>query len=546
MIQFERLTLPALALAAAAQYKNRHAFGVFGNGRINNSVSYAEFGGNIRRFARRLREMNIAPGDRVMILSENRPEWAAAYFGIALAGAVSVPVLPDFSAGQIENIAAHAEISAVCLSGKTARKFREWGTVPVINFDRFEQFLEPEHPRKSAAASLPDDRFPAVEEDSLASILYTSGTTGQSKGVMLSHRNLVYTAAATRSIVKIYPRDRFLSLLPLAHAFECTMGMLIAVMSGASITYLNGPPVLEALLEAAQAVRPTAMLTVPLIIEKLYRGRIEPALKASPLYRFPLTRPMAAAIAGRKLMGWFGGCIRFFSIGGAALAEDVEYFLRKIQFPYTLGYGMTEAAPLLAGTAPFKFPPASAGRVLTGVSLRIVNGEIQAKGPNLTSGYYRDADRTQASFTDDGWFKTGDLGEFDRKGYLYIKGRLKAMILGPSGENIYPEEIESLLNKSEIVEDALVCTGEKGELAAIIVLSEAAKALSALDAGAAALGGALGLAGGALGSALQELKRGVNKRLASFSRISRIEVRTEPFEKTATQKIKRFLYHNTK
>jgi long-chain acyl-CoA synthetase len=354
---------------------------------------------------------------------------------------------------------------------------------------------------------------------------------------MLSHRNLVYTATATRSIFKIYPRDRFLSLVTLAHAFECTMGMLIAVMSGASTTYLNGPPAPAVLFPAARAIRPTVMLTVPLIIEKLYRSHIEPDLKAHPLYRFPLTRPLAVALAGRKLSGFFGGAVRLFSIGGAALAEDVERFLRKVQFPYTLGYGMTEAAPLLAGTVPFRFPPASAGRVLAGVSLRIMNGEIQAKGPNIMSGYYRDTKSTRESFTADGWFKTGDLGAFDKRGYLYIKGRLKTMILSPSGENIYPEEIESLLNSSEIVEDALVYSGEKGELVALIVLSDKAGAMMTV------IGDALGSAGGALGSALTELKKAVNKRLASFSRISRIEVRTEPFEKTATRKIKRFLYH---
>jgi long-chain acyl-CoA synthetase len=536
MIPLESLTLPVLALEAAAEYKTRTVFRVFGNGSVYNSIRYNEFGRLIRRFARRLREMNIVPGDRVMILSENRPEWAAAYFGIALAGAVSTPVLADFSAEQIENIAAHAGISAVCLTEKTGPKAKGLKGIPVINFDRFEQFLGQENPAESAAPG-EEDRFPAVTEDDLASIIYTSGTTGRSKGVMLSHRNLVCTAKATRSIFKIYPRDRFLSLVPLAHAFECTMGMLIAVMSGASTTYLNGPPAPTALFAAAWAIHPTVMLTVPLIIEKLYRSRIEPDLKAHPLYRFPLTRPLATAAAGRKLMRSFGGTIRFFSIGGAALSEDVERFLRKVQFPYALGYGMTEAAPLLAGTAPFKSPPASAGRVLAGVSLRIVDGEIQAKGPNIMSGYYREEKRTRESFTADGWFKTGDLGEFDKRGYLFIKGRLKNMILGPSGENIYPEEIESLLNSSEIVEDALVYSGEKGELVALIVLSEKAKNM------VTAIGDALGSAGGALGSALLELKKAVNKRLASFSRISRIEIRTEPFEKTATQKVKRFLYH---
>jgi long-chain acyl-CoA synthetase len=543
MIRFEQLTLPSLALTAAARYEKRNAFKIFGEGRVYNSVSYHEFGRRVRLFARRLREMNIGPGDRVMILSENRPEWPVAYFGIALAGAVSVPVLTDFSAEQIGNIAAHAGIAAVCLTGKTVPKTGCLGRLPVINFDRFDRFIRQE------IESPPEDCFPPVSEDGLASILYTSGTTGRSKGVMLSHRNLVYTASATRSIFRVYPRDRFLSLVTLAHAFECTMGLLIAVMSGASTTYLDRPPALTVLLPAAQAVHPTVMLTVPLIIEKLYRNHLEPALKAHLLYRFFLTRPLAFAAAGHNLMGLFGGAVRLFSIGGAPLAEDVERFLRKVQFPYTLGYGMTEAAPLLAGTAPFKFPPVSAGRVLKGVSLRIVDGEIQAKGPNIMLGYYRDERRTGESFTQDGWFKTGDLGEFDKRGYLYIKGRLKAMILGPSGENIYPEEIESLLSTSEIVEDALVYPGEKGELVALIVLSEKARNMmaaigDALDSAGGVLSGVLGSAGGALGSALGELKKAVNKRLASFSRISRIEVRTEPFEKTATQKIKRFLHTN--
>jgi long-chain acyl-CoA synthetase len=533
MIRLKDLTLPALALAAVERYGDRLAFQSIGVEGVYNKITYREFGRGIRLFARRLREMGLVPGDKVMILSENRPEWAAAYFGIALAGAVSVPVLTDFSAEQIGNIAAHAGISAVCLSDKTAPRAGGIGPVPVINFDRFEQFISGP-PGVQAGFQ--------VSEDNMASIIYTSGTTGQSKGVMLSHRNLVYTAVTTRTIFKVYPRDRFLSIITLAHAFECTMGMLIAVMSGASTTYLDKPPAPRTLLPAAQAIRPTIMLTVPLIIEKLYRNHIGPALKAHRWYRFPLTRRFAVSAAGRQLTALFGGAIRFFSIGGASLAGDVEQFLRKVRFPYSLGYGMTEAAPLMAGTAPRKFPPASAGRALKGVSLRIVDGEIQARGPNIMLGYYRDGQRTREAFTPDGWFKTGDLGEFDKRGCLFIKGRLKAMILGPSGENIYPEEIESLLSASEIVEDALVYSGEKGEIVALIVLSERTKTMLA------AIGDALDSAGGALsdalGASITELKKTVNRRLASFSRISRIEVRIEPFEKTATQKIKRFLEKN--
>ncbi|MDR1948378.1 MAG: AMP-binding protein [Spirochaetaceae bacterium] len=551
MLYLKKMTLGALGLESAARYGKRNAFDLYGEGVLYDRISYDMFGRRIRQFAALLMELGISPGDRVLILSENRPEWPVAYFGIALAGAVSVPLLTEFSASQVQTIAAHAEVSALCVTQKTAAKVEAGPhlAVPVIRLDSVETHIRadgtladsitvirrgaaeriffreagpgPEHP---PGGDVP--LFPETAEGDLASIIYTSGTTGNSKGVMLSHRNFISTILATRSIFKIYPRDRFLSIIPLAHTYECTMGMLIAVMSGAATTYLDRPPAPAALFPAVEALRPTVMLTVPLIIEKLYRSRIMPALKANPLYRHPLTRPLAVKLAGRKLLSVFGGAIRLFSIGGAPLAEDTEGFLRKVQFPYTLGYGMTEASPLLAGTSPFKFPPHSAGRAIRGVELRCdANGEIQARGPNIMLGYYRDEKRTAESFTPDGWFKTGDLGFFDDKGYLYIKGRLKALILGPSGENIYPEEIECLLGASDMVEDALVYPGEKGELIALIVLSEKARTMIA-----------------AIGDRLGELRNSVNKHLASFSRISRIEVRTEPFEKTATAKIKRFLY----
>jgi long-chain acyl-CoA synthetase len=272
------------------------------------------------------------------------------------------------------------------------------------------------------------------------------------------------------------------------------------------------------------------MLTVPLIIEKVYRGRIWPKLKVNPLYRFPLTRPLALGIAGKQLLSAFGGAIRFFSIGGAGLSEEVASFLRKVQFPYAIGYGMTEASPLLAGARPFKAPLHSTGPAIRGVELRTMDGEIQARGANIMMGYYRDEKLTAESFTSDGWFKTGDLGEFDRHGNLFIKGRLKSLILGPSGENIYPEEIEGLLAESEIVEDALVYPGEKGELVALIVLSEKAQTM-------------LAAIGDRIEDTLGELRSAVNKRLAASSRITSIVVKKEPFEKTATQKIKRFLYN---
>jgi long-chain acyl-CoA synthetase len=368
--------------------------------------------------------------------------------------------------------------------------------------------------------------FPRVSKTDPASIIYTSGTTGQSKGVALSHGNLVFTALASRFLMKIYSRDRLLSVIPLAHAYECTLGLIAPILSGASVTYLDRPPSPVILLQAMQTLRPTALVSVPLFIEKICRNRIFPALEANPLYKCPLTRFIALRAAGNRLMAALGSSVRFFGIGGAPLAEDVEIFLRKAGFPYSPGYGLTETSPLVAGTAPYKFPFRSAGSIIRGVEVRIGGeGEIQIRGPNVMMGYYRDEERTLAAFTEDGWFKSGDLGRIDKKGRLFIRGRLKALILGPSGENIYPEEIEELIHTSSLVEDVLVVPGERGELVALIVLSEKAKTALA-----------------AIGESLEALKTQVNKKLAAFSRLSRIEIREEPFEKTPTQKIKRFLY----
>jgi long-chain acyl-CoA synthetase len=326
--------------------------------------------------------------------------------------------------------------------------------------------------------------------------------------------------------MKTYSRDRLLSVIPLAHTYECTLGLISPVLSGASITYLDRPPSPVILLQAMQTLRPTAMISVPLFIEKICRNRIFPALEANPLYKNPLTRPVAVKAAGGRLLAALGSSLRFFGIGGAPLAEDVERFLRKAGFPYSPGYGLTETSPLVAGTAPYKFPFRSAGSVVKGVEVRIgEGGEIQIRGPNVMMGYYRDEERTRAAFTGDGWFKSGDIGSLDKKGRLYIRGRLKALILGPSGENIYPEEIEELIHTSGLAEDVLVVPGDRGELVALIVLSEKAKTALA-----------------ALGENLEALKNQVNKRLAAFSRLNRIEVVEEPFEKTPTQKIKRFLY----
>lgn len=553
MLYLEKLTLAELGQKAAHRFRKRLAFAIYRDGLIYHRITYREFGIRVRQIGSLLLSLGMKAGDRVMILGENRPEWPMAYFGAALAGLVTVPILTDFSSEQIKTIGDHAEISGIFITEKTAPKIAGSGmaqTIPRIYLDSlildnlietnsFDTSILVSFHGREKRLSLPGqerfqaDRFPETQPDDLASIIYTSGTTGNSKGVMLSNRNLLFTAQASRKLMKIFPRDRLLSVIPLAHTYECTLGLLAAVMNGASITYLDRPPAPMVLLPALQTLRPTAMVTVPLFIEKIYQGRIAPKLMASPLYKFPLTRFLAIRLAGHKLMAALGASIRFFGIGGAPLSEETELFLRKTQFPYAPGYGLTETAPLVAGTAPYRFPFRSAGSVLKGVEVRIVSeekpgaseGEIQVRGPNVMMGYYRDEARTKEAFTPDGWLKTGDLGSLDQQGHLFIRGRLKAMILGPSGENIYPEEIESLLNTSSLVEDVLVYPGERGEIVALIVLSEKAKTMLA-----------------ALEDSLGELKNLVNKRLASFSQINRIEIQHEPFEKTPTQKIRRFLY----
>jgi long-chain acyl-CoA synthetase len=535
----EKLTLPELCRKAEMKFRKRVAFEIYRDEHTYDRFTYSEVGEIARKFAVLFASLGAKAGDRVLILAENRPEWPIVYFGIALAGLVSVPVLVDFSAEQIEAIAIHAGVSIRCVTEKTAAKTAGLDpALPLVYIDSIENEASIAVSIRGVIKRLPlaaahKALFPEAHEDDLASIIYTSGTLGSSKGVMLSHRNLLFTARASRSLMKIFPRDRLLSVIPLAHTYECTLGMLTALMSGASTVYLDRRPSPSALLPAVAAIRPTAMVTVPIFIEKICRS-ILPAMLASPLYRFPLTRFIAIQRAGRKLTASFGGALRFLGIGGASLAEDVERFLRKVQFPYAPGYGLTETAPLVAGTAPYRFPFRSAGSVLKGVEVRVVptgdgadgTGEIQVRGPNVMRGYYRDEVQTKAAFTDDGWFKTGDLGYLDKKKRLFIRGRLKALLLGPSGENIYPEEIEDLLHTSLLVEDALVYAGEKGEIVALITLNEKAQTAIA-----------------ALGDNLEELRNAVNKRLASFSRINRIEVSQQPFEKTPTEKIKRFLYH---
>ena len=561
MLAFKKFNLAELPELSAAKYDSRPALSMV----VGSVYTYRDFERLSRGIALALASNGIKKGDRVALLAENSPQWVIAWFGIVRAGAIVVPILNDFMPKQIANIIQHSGAKIVFASNKLKAKLVEISPEPEI-WDVSKDF-EP---------SADSVELPAVEADDLAMIVYTSGTTGISKGVMLSHRNILSNAVACKSIITLRRTDRLLSILPLAHTYEFTIGMVIPLLYGAHIFYLDRPPSASALLPALKAVRPTIMLSVPLVIEKVYQSGIAPELNGMKLYKNKLMRPLILRIAGMKLKKTFGGHLRFFGIGGAPLAAEVEEFLKKAHFPYAIGYGLTETAPLIAGCAPKATFLRSTGPVLKGVELRIANpktstgeGEIQARGPNIFKGYWKDEARTKEAFTEDGWFCTGDLGSIDNRGRLFVRGRLKTMILGASGENIYPEEIESILNQMPEVEESLVVEEEDGLTALVCLKSEVLDNIGArlqdhLDA-VGDLGSRVGQAiaqaeksvTGSVNQALtdtekaierllENLRKEANSRLAAFSRIQRVKLHPEPFEKTPTQKIKRFLYGKAK
>lgn len=509
------------------------------------NLTYGQLETEVIRIAKRLQSIGITKGDKIAILSLNMPQWGIAFFATSIIGAVAVPVLPDFHLNEIKNILLHAEVSAIFVSETLRPKLEQTGEIPVIQIEDFSctEFMEEQEKENTSSFE-----YPQVKESDLCSIIYTSGTTGKSKGVMLSHKNIVWTAQQSFVIQNVFPADRFLSVLPLSHTFENTLGLILPVKYGATVYYLRKPPVASVLLAALQQVKPTVMLVVPLIIEKIYKSKILPEINrrliTRVLYKTSPGRKLIHKSASRKLHATFGGELKFFGVGGAKLDNNVERFLMEGGFPLAIGYGMTESSPLLAGAGVGKTRFLSTGHPMQGVKIRIDHadpitglGEIQAKGENVMVGYYKEPEITQNAFTPDGWLKTGDLGCFDKDGNLYIKGRLKNMIIGSSGENIYPEEIESLINRMEYVLESLVIE-KKGKLVALVHLN-----MEELETKYHHLkSDAVSFLNEKTDEILREIQAKVNIELNKFSQIQRVVLQPLPFEKTPTQKIKRFLY----
>jgi long-chain acyl-CoA synthetase len=531
-------------------------------------ISYSDLKRQIDHLSVFLKNQGVVHGDRIAILGENSPQWGVAYFAITTMGAIAVPILPDFHASEIHHILRHSGSKVIFISERFYHKiedldFAEFNSIilmndfsiinPATSKATLRQLIAEGSKElrkiKNLVLSLAGLIQREVTEDDIASIIYTSGTTGHSKGVMLTHKNIVWNASASAKIPDINENDRMLSVLPLAHVYECTLGLILPIMYGASVYYVKKLPTAAVLLPALEKVKPTMMLTVPLIIEKMYKTRIMPEIKKRKIvrlvYKFPIIRKRIHKLAGKKLMETFGGALRFFGVGGAALSPEVERFLLEAKFPYAIGYGLTETSPLVAGANAEKTRYRSTGPVVPGLEVRIENpdpksgiGEIIVRGPSVMKGYYRDSERTEEVLSHEGWFHTGDLGSFDKNGYLYINGRMKNVILGPSGENIYPEAIESVINRSDIVLESLTYQDE-GQLVARIYLD-----YEKLDVEFSNLGLTESQTRERIVQLLEDIRKQVNEQVSSFSRISRVIEQTEPFEKTPTQKIKRYLYAN--
>lgn len=544
-----------------------------------------------------LSEAGIASGDKVALYSQNMPNWPAAYFAATAYGRVIVPILPDFSGAEADNIINHSESKALIVSRRLSDKISsevKSAMNIVIDLDNLEVI------RQNLTSADVEIKEPVTED--LATIIYTSGTTGNSKGVMLTHRNLCRHLDSACKMRPGYDWDVWLSVLPLSHTLESSLCMLLPMVSGSSVYYIEKVPTPTILMDALKKVRPTTMLVVPLIIEKIYKAGIAPKFNSSPLvkkiYSFAPGRILLNRIAGRKLKRKFGGRVRFFGIGGAKLDLTVEKFLMEAKFNYAIGYGLTETAPLLAGAIGKTRTLQSTGVIVTGMDVKINNpdpvtgiGEIVAKGPNVMVGYYKNPEATAEAFTEDGWFRTKDLGIFDKKGRLFIKGRLSNMILGPSGENIYPEHIEDVINSHELVAESIV-TEDKGRLVALVhfdetklkdIYDERDKIVETYQQKMERLlklyeqkvqlvqdsiytkkdelleiinrkkdetlkfyGDKKDEAVKTFNEKIDKLKKDVydyvNERVNKSSKISSVEHHPEQFEKTATQKIKRYKY----
>ena len=550
-------TLNLLLEESARSFGDRPAAGFA----FQPSMSYREFHHKALEVAALLKERGIKKGDRVAILADNSPQWGMAYFGIVRLGAIAVPILPDFPEADVKHILNEAGAKIIFTTQRQLEKLYELpgnrlktvitlddtvdqnNLVPTLPFSKFLITARdlPEKKKNLAADS--------VEPDDTASIIYTSGTSGHAKAVMLSHKNFISNVRATLAIFPDEPVQgwTFLSILPMSHAYEFTVSFLVPLGTGSRIVYAGKTPTPTVLGRICRQEQPTIMCLVPMVMEKIYKKKILPAITANVFMRaamkLPLVRRKILQKIGRKLQVFFGGKLKLLAIGGAALNIEVERFLAEAQFPYLVGYGLTEAAPLVSA-GPYgdrTIALGSAGKPVRDVEVRISKpdpetglGEILVKGPNVMQGYRNNPEATAEILDPEGWLATGDLGFLDPQGNLVIKGRSKSVIVLSHGENIYPETIEEKINAFQHVVESLV-RERNNRLEALIYLD-----YELIDAETQGKDQTRQL--DHIAEILAEIKGLVNRQLPPYAQLSQASEHREPFTKTATHKIKRYLY----
>lgn len=505
--------------------------------------TYHELAKAVTVLSCRMTRYGISAGDRVAILGENMPNWTVAFFAVTAFGRVAVPIISESSPNDIDKILEHSETRVLVVSKSKLSKISEESMARmslVIQMDNLKVIKEDIN--QYTGLGLVREPLP----DDLAGLFYTSGTTGKPKGVMLSHRNLCNNMPAAWYAAKFRPKRRWLSILPMAHTYEMAFSLLYPIYTGGCVYYLKKAPTPGVLKGALQRVKPHVVCSVPLIIDKIYKSSVRATIdKSKALTWMEKKMPwLLYRFIGKKLRHFFGGSLKFFGIGGAKLDPVVEAFLIKAKFPYAIGYGMTECAPLICAKSVGKGHCDSIGPRCHGMQVRLGNvnpetgeGEIQCIGNSVMMGYYKDPERTREAFTEDGWLRTGDLATKDKDGFYSIRGRLGSMIVGPSGENIYPEDIESLINNNISGVNESLVVSQNGQLVALVKLDdkvidwdhEAEEKFYAT-----------------LEEKKKEILNYVNKNVRKSNNINEVQIVKESFAKTATMKVKRFLYSSPK
>lgn len=517
---------------------------------------YKDVARRIEKFHIILEHAGIKKGDKVALVGRNSSNWAICFFGILAYGAVAVPILHDFKPDNIHHIVNHSGSKAVLAASSNWENMND-SKMPDVklfmmldNFtiiksknkeaytvrERINEYFGKKYPRSFTSV---DVKYHIEKPEELAVLSYTSGTTSFSKGVMVPYRSLwSNTQYAYDNIPFIHAGDNFVCMLPMAHMYGLAFEILNGINKGCHIHFLTRTPSPKVIAESFTNIKPTLILAVPLIIEKIIKSKVFPELE-KPLTRFLLKVPFiekkVLEMVSTKLTASFGGNFKEICIGGAGLNRDVENFLKSINFPYTVGYGMTECGPLIAYAQWDTFKIGSCGRIVDRMEARIdsedpvnIVGEILVRGANVMLGYYKNPEATNAAFTKDGWLRTGDLGTIDEDGFLYIRGRCKTMILGASGQNIYPEEIEDQLNNMAYVAESLIISQNK-KLVALIYPDWEQIDKANIDHNN-------------IENLMQENIRELNELLPSFSKISGVKLYQEEFEKTPKRSIKRYLY----